>query len=147
MRVLSHCVCGLLSPFSCVWLCNPIDYSPPGSSVHGDSLSKNTRVGRHALLQGIFPTQGSNPLLLCLLHWQAGPLLLTPPGKGTESPRKAFSHFMIPYVCLWNEPWDQGHNSQVSMKNNKHGIISREVDPGYTESNGLGALPREQTRV
>ena len=38
--------------------------SPPGSSVHGDSPGKNTRVGCHALLQGIFPTQGSNPGLL-----------------------------------------------------------------------------------
>ena len=35
--------------------------SPPGSSVHGDSPGKNTGVGCHALLQGIFPTQGSNP--------------------------------------------------------------------------------------
>ena len=35
--------------------------SPPGSSVHGDSLGKNTGVGCHALLQGIFPTQGMNP--------------------------------------------------------------------------------------
>ena len=32
---------------------------------------KNTGVDRHALLQGIFPTQGSNPRLLLLLHWQA----------------------------------------------------------------------------
>ena len=40
------------------------------SSVHGDSPGKNTRVGCHALLQGIFPTQGLNPRLLCLLHWQ-----------------------------------------------------------------------------
>ena len=33
--------------------------------------SKNTGVGCHFLLQGIFLTQGSNPRLLCLLHWQA----------------------------------------------------------------------------
>ena len=33
------------------------------------------------LLQGIFPTQGLNPRLLCLLHWQAGSLSLAPPGK------------------------------------------------------------------
>ena len=46
---------------SCPTLCDPIDYSPPGSSVHGDSPGKNTGVGCHALLQGIFPTQGSNP--------------------------------------------------------------------------------------
>ena len=32
-----------------------------GSSVHGDSPGKNIGVGCHALLQGIFPTQGSNP--------------------------------------------------------------------------------------
>ena len=44
-----------------VWLCNPMDCSPPGSSVHGDSPDKNTVVGCHALLQGIFLTQGSNP--------------------------------------------------------------------------------------
>ena len=34
--------------------------------------SKNTGVGCHFLLWGIFPTQGSNLCLLCLLHWQAG---------------------------------------------------------------------------
>ena len=32
-----------------------------------DSPGKNTRVGCHALLQRIFPTQGLNPCLLCLL--------------------------------------------------------------------------------
>ena len=37
---------------------------------------KNTEVGLHFLLQGIFPTQGSNPSLLCLLHWQVGSLTL-----------------------------------------------------------------------
>ena len=35
----------------------------PGSSVHGDSPGENTGVDCHALLQGIFPTQGSNPSL------------------------------------------------------------------------------------
>ena len=38
-------------------------------------------MGCHALLQGIFPTQGWNPLLLCLLHWQVDSLPLVPPGK------------------------------------------------------------------
>ena len=33
-----------------------------------DSPGKNTGVDCHALLQAIFPTQGSNPCLLCLLH-------------------------------------------------------------------------------
>ena len=46
---------------SCLTLYDPINGSLPGSSVHGDSLGRNTGVGCHALLQGIFPTQGWNP--------------------------------------------------------------------------------------
>ena len=41
-----------------------------------DSPGKNTRVGCHALLQGIFPTQGSHLCLLHLLHWQGDSLPL-----------------------------------------------------------------------
>ena len=41
--------------------------SPPGPSTHGILPGKNTRVGCHALLQGIFLTQGWNP---SLLRWQ-----------------------------------------------------------------------------
>ena len=40
-------------------LCDPIDCSPSGSSVHWDSPGKNTGVGSHSLLEGIFPTQVS----------------------------------------------------------------------------------------
>ena len=43
-----------------------------------DSPGKNTGVGYHALLQGIFPTQGLNPCLFCLQHWQASSLPLAP---------------------------------------------------------------------
>ena len=46
-----------------------------------DFPGKNTGVGSHALLQGIFPNQGSNLPLLHLLHWQARSLPLAPPGK------------------------------------------------------------------
>ena len=49
---------------SCLTLCDPVNSSPPGSSVHGDFPGKTTGVGCHALLQGIVPTQGSNPGLL-----------------------------------------------------------------------------------
>ena len=66
---------------SCPTLCDPIDGSPPGSRPW-DSPGKNTGVGCHFLLQGIFPTQGSNPdLLHCRqilyhLSHQGSPLLL-----------------------------------------------------------------------
>ena len=53
------CMCSQ-SLQSCPTHCDPKDCSPPGSSVHGDSPGKNTGVGCHVLLHGIFPTQGSN---------------------------------------------------------------------------------------
>ena len=63
----SHVYCAK-SLQSCLTLCDPMDYSPPGSSVCGNSPSKNTGVGYHALLQGIFLTQGLNQCLLFRLY-------------------------------------------------------------------------------
>ena len=82
---------------SCPTLCDPLNYRPPGSFVHGDSPGKNTGAGCHALLQGIFPTQGSNSgLPYCrqilyhlshkgsprILEWVAYPL-----SRGSFQPR------------------------------------------------------------
>ena len=75
---IGMCVCQVASVMS---VSDHMDCSPPGSSVHGDSPGKNTEVDCHALLQGIFLTQGLNPGLLYLLHWQVGSLPLVPPGK------------------------------------------------------------------
>ena len=66
------CMPGCLVAQSCLTLFNPTDCSSPGSSVHGIFPDKNTGVGCHALLQGIFPTQGSNLSLLCLLQLESG---------------------------------------------------------------------------
>ena len=71
--VLSHFCCSVQI------FVNP--WTVAHSSVHGDSPSKNTGVDCHALLQWVFLTQGSNPRILCLLHWQAGSLPLVPSGK------------------------------------------------------------------
>ena len=46
----------------CPTLCNPMDCSLPGSSVHG--ILQARILGYHSLLQGIFPTKGLNPGLL-----------------------------------------------------------------------------------
>ena len=71
-----HCGCPVsILPTVYIWcmclvaqshltLCDPMDYNPLGSSVHGDSLGENPGVGCHAFLQGNFPIQGSNPALL-----------------------------------------------------------------------------------
>ena len=63
---------------SCLTLCSPTDCSSPGFSVHRDSPGKNTGVGCHALLQGIFPNQGSNP---GHPHCRLDFLSSEPPGK------------------------------------------------------------------
>ena len=52
----------MLSHFSHVLtLCDPVDCSLPGSSVHGDSPGKDVQVGSHALLQEIFPDSEIEP--------------------------------------------------------------------------------------
>ena len=67
-------------------------------------------MGCHALLQGIFPTQGSNPQLLHLLHWKAGSL------------------------PLWL-PWNTGHpkdptsNRVPEIKNRENRKEKEKVDP------------------
>ena len=68
--------CVLLVTQSCRTLCDPMDYSLPGSSVHVGSPGKNTGVGCHAHPQGIFPTQGQP--IWSLPHCKQ---ILYPPGK------------------------------------------------------------------
>ena len=57
-------VCAYLVPHSCPTLCNPMDCSPPGYSVHGSFPGKSTGVDCHALLQGVFllPDPGIEPV-------------------------------------------------------------------------------------
>ena len=92
-------VCAVLClvPHLCPTLCDPMDLSPPGSSILGDSPGKNTGVDCHALLQRTFSTQGSNPSLpyrrwiLDPLSCQGSPRILEwvayPFSRGTSQPR------------------------------------------------------------
>ena len=73
--VKSHVLCLVIQ--SCPTLCDPVDCSLSGSSVHGDSPGKNIGVSSHSLLHGIFPNQVSNPGL----RIADGFLLSEPPGK------------------------------------------------------------------
>ena len=75
---------------SLVWLClvcqpcpalQPHGWQPTRLLCLWGSPGKNTGVGSHCLLQGIFPTHRLNPRLLGLLHEQAVSLPLAPPGK------------------------------------------------------------------
>ena len=73
LAVLSHSVV-----FNSLW---PHRLQPTRLLCPCDFPGKNTRVGCHFLLQGIFLTQRWNQHLLHLLHWQTDSLPLAPPGK------------------------------------------------------------------
>ena len=70
---------------SCLTLCDPTDYSPPCSSVHGILQARILEWVTMPSARGSFQprdqTHISNLRLLSLLHWQAGSLPLVPPGK------------------------------------------------------------------
>ena len=66
---------------SCWTLSWPKDYSPPGPSVHGIFPGKNTGVGCHFLLQGIFPAQRSNPADSLPLSHLGSPYYMSYEGK------------------------------------------------------------------
>ena len=80
------CVCRGRISVKCVRACSVASVVFDSLRSHGpgrllcpwDSPGKDTGVDCSALREGIFPTQGLNPCLLCPLHWQAGSL---PPGK------------------------------------------------------------------
>ena len=73
-----------------------MDCSPQGSSVHGDSPGKHTGAGCHTLLQGIFPTQGSN---LVLLHCRQILYQLSYQGNPVSSPLQP--HFLQGFFQFW----------------------------------------------
>ena len=64
-RILVEMRMCVWSRFSHVWLYDLMYCSPPVSTIHGDTPGKNDGVNCHALLQRIFPTQGSNSGLPC----------------------------------------------------------------------------------
>ena len=106
---------------SCSALCDLMDYSPPGSSVQ-DFPSKNTGVGCHALLQGIFLTQGSNPHLVspalagrffttnAIISWTLSAGLFI---------QETFSEFLLTWELCDVKLSDMGILSSVSFQNNE----------------------------
>ena len=79
-----ECVCASSVASNSLWLHR---LQPACIPCPWDFSGKNTEVGCHFLLQGIFTTQGLNLRLLHLLYWQADSLPLVPPGK----PRHIYS--------------------------------------------------------
>ena len=88
-----------------------MDCSLPGFSVHADSPGKNTGVGCPALLQGIFPTQKSNPgllhcrwILYCVNHQRS------PFNSSVQS---------LSCVQLFAAPWTAARQASLSIINSQ----------------------------
>ena len=108
-------VCAVLCLFTqSLTLCDPMECSPPGSSVHRDSPGKNTGMSCHATLQGIFPTQGSNP---GLLHFRRIPYCL--------------SHHGSPRILEWVAyPFSRG-SSQPKNQPKSRPCLMDSLDPSH----------------
>ena len=101
-----------LAAQSCLTLCNPMDCSPPGSSVHGASPGKNTGVGCRALLQRKIPRNQTQ--VSCI----AGRLFTT------SKPLKTVN--------------ESESCSVVSDSSRPHGLYSPWNSPG--QNTGMGSL-------
>ena len=137
---------------SCPLLCDPMDCSPPGSSVHGN-LQAGRRVGCHALLQGICPTDRERTLISCvscigrrvLYRWatREAPLqdtlhkILT---FCTSDPLTTLTPLLVPTAyflvclnelsCLWHQVGcDQRGTSRRSCVQFSHLVMSDPLRP------------------
>ena len=108
-------------------------------------------MGCHAFLQGIFLTQGLNPSLLYLLHWQEGSSPLVPPGKPT------FTYVLCVFSCSNDVrlfatnglqltrllcPWDSpGKNTRMGCRALLQGIfLTQESNPSLVSCIGRWIL-------
>ena len=102
------------SMYVCLWVlsCARLFVNPARLLCPWDFPGKNTGVGCHFLLQGIFPTQGLNPCLLCSLHWQADSLPLCQLGI-PRIPNNEYKYTF--FVC--EDDASNSANCRLSIKN------------------------------
>ena len=94
------CACVAKSLQSCLTLYDPVDCSPPSSSVH--------RILQAGILEwvaipppGDLPNPRIEPMSLCLVHWQAGSLPLAPPGNSQNLQYKICIMLMLQLKCQY----------------------------------------------
>ena len=99
---------------SCRALCNPVDCSPPGLSVHGDSPGKTIGWVAMASSRGSSRPRDLSLHLLCLLHWQEGSLPLGNPSFLSEVKwsRSVVSDSAIPWTVVYQASLSFGFSRQ-----------------------------------
>ena len=103
--------CAVVSHLHCVQLFGIIWTRAHQAPLFMGFSGKDTGVGCLALLQEIFLPQGSNPNLLCLLHWQVGSLPLAPTGK----PQGTWTSVDLGIHVVYTEPFLK-ENSRMTLK-------------------------------
>ena len=98
---LQFLVCMCLVTQSCPTFFEPVDYNPPGSSVHGMPQARILEWVAISFSR-LFVTQGSNPHLLGLLHWQADYLPLRHCSPRISFPASDLKKYCLPFFseCL-----------------------------------------------
>ena len=114
----------MLSCFSRIWLFATLWTVACQVSLSTEFFRQEYWRGCHALLQGIFLTQGSNLCLLHLLHWEAGPLRLAPPGKPVLGNRREY--FSLEYRKYMGSYWT--HHRSGSWNPERLGKVSSKVE-------------------
>ena len=100
------CVCVCVCIQLGLTLCNLMNCSPPGSSVHGIFQARILEWVAISSSRGIFPTQRLNRGILGLLHRQADSLPLAPPGKPLQKTVQHYFSLEIHYLFqsnFWNQ--------------------------------------------
>ena len=100
-------------------VCDPHGLSPTRLLCSWDYPGKNNGVGCHFLLEGIFLTLGSNPCLLCLLHWQAD----------TEPSGKLLFRCSCTYTIVWQND-AEAETPGLWPPHAKNWLIGKDFDAG-----------------
>ena len=93
MHICEFVFACILSHFSCVLLFVTLWTVACQTPLSMGFSRQNIGGSCCALLQGIFPTQGSSLYLLCLLHWQVVSLPLASPGN-------VYMYLYYVHVCV-----------------------------------------------
>ena len=136
------CMCARTMMLQFCWtLCDPVDCSPPGSSVRG--------IPQARILEWVampssrdLPNAGIEPCLLCLPHWQAGSLSPVPPGKPLWACLCVHAKLLQSCPTLCNAMDYSLPGSSV------HGILqARRLEWVALPSSGGSSQPRDRTHV
>ena len=91
-------ICQHLCVHSCLTLCNPMDCSPPDSSVHGIFQASIREQVAISFSRGSSQTKDWTGVPLCLLHWQTGSL---PTGPLRKAPMSTPERAAVQLASAW----------------------------------------------